>query len=201
MRKLSTLDALFPEIRAGVLSATLLQPGRWWFMTELARHLETTPSSLQRELESLVAAGLLERRRDGRRSYFRANAGSPLFADLRGLIEKTRGLVPALTAALKPFGDRIELAFLYGSIARGEEHSASDVDLAIVGTLRQIDLLPALRKLEARFRREVNVTLFLPREFRAKLAAKDHFLSSVLKGKTILLKGAIHELEEVAAGK
>jgi predicted nucleotidyltransferase len=167
-------------------------------MSELARHLGTTPSSLQRELESLAAVGLLERRQDGRRSYFKANADSPLFADLRGLMEKTSGVVPALSAALKRFGPRIEFAFLYGSIARGEEHAASDVDLAIVGTLRQIDLLPALRKLEARFHREVNVTLFSPAEFRAKLAAGDHFLHSVLKGKTILLKGAIHELEEAA---
>jgi len=201
MRKKSTLDALFPEIRAGVLAATLLQPERWWFMSELARHLETTPSSLQRELESLAAVGLLERRHDGRRSYFKANADSPLFADLRGLMEKTSGVVPALSAALEPFGPRIESAFLYGSVARGEEHAASDVDLAIVGTVRQIDLLPALRKLEARFHREVNVTLFSPQEFRARLAAGDHFLHSVLKGKTILLKGAIHELEEVAAGQ
>lgn len=201
MRKRNTLDALFPEIRAGVLSATLLQPERWWFMTELARHLETTPSSLQRELGSLVGAGLLERRQDGRRSYFRANSGSPLFADLRGLIEKTNGVVAALTAALKPFGSRIELAFLYGSIARGEERSASDVDLAIVGTLRQIDLLPALRKLEARFRREVNVTLFSPKEFHARLASGDHFLHSVLKGKTIPLKGILHELEKTTSGQ
>jgi predicted nucleotidyltransferase len=201
MRKSNTLDALFPEIRAGVLSATLLQPGRWWFMSELARYLKTTPSSLQRELESLVTAGLLERRQDGRRNYVRANSASPLFADLRGLIEKTRGLVPALTAALKPLGGRIELAFLYGSIARGEEHSASDVDLAIVGTLRQIDLLPALRKLEVRFHREVNVTLFSPQEFRAKLAAGDHFLRSVLKGKIILLKGTLDELEKTASGQ
>jgi predicted nucleotidyltransferase len=199
MRKRNPLDALFPEIRAGVLSATLLQPERWWFMTELARHLKTTPSSLQRELESLVDAGLLERRQDGRRSYFRANSASPLFADLRGMIDKTSGVVPAIKAALKTFGSRIELAFLYGSVARGEEHSASDVDLAIVGTLRQIDLLPALRKLEARFHREVNVTLFSPDEFSARLAAGDHFLDSVLKGKTILLKGAIHELEEAAS--
>ena len=59
MRTNGTLDALFPTIRAGVLSATLLQPEHWWYMTELARHLKTTPSSLQRELESLVSVGLL----------------------------------------------------------------------------------------------------------------------------------------------
>jgi predicted nucleotidyltransferase len=199
MRTIGILDALFPTIRAGVLSATLLQPEHWWFMTELARHLETSPSSLQRELESLVSVGLILRRQDGRRTYYKANADSPLFRDLHGLLDKTSGLVPALMTTLKSFDDLIELAFLYGSVARGEEHSASDVDLAIVGTLKQIDLLPALRKLEARFHREVNVTLFSPEEYRRKLAAKDHFLHSVLKGKTIPLKGTLNELEETAS--
>ncbi len=199
MRTSGILDALFPTIRAGVLSATLLQPEHWWFMSELARHLETSPSSLQRELESLVSAGLLLRRQDGRRIYVKANAASPLFRDLHGLLDKTSGLVPAFTTTLNRFDNRIELAFLYGSIARGAEHSASDVDLAIVGTLKQIDLLPALRKLEARFGREVNVTLFSPEEFRRKLTAKDHFLHSVLKGKTIPLKGTLNELEETAS--
>ena len=199
MRTGGTLDALFPTIRAGVLSATLLQPEHWWFMTELAKHLETSPSSLQRELESLVSVGLLLRRQDGRRIYFKANADSPLFRDLHGLLDKTSGLVPALTTTLNRFDNRIELAFLYGSIARGAEHSASDVDLAIVGTLKQIDLLPALRKLEARFGREVNVTLFSPEEFRRKLTAKDHSLHSVLKGKTIPMKGTLNELEETAS--
>jgi predicted nucleotidyltransferase len=199
MRTIGILDALFPTIRAGVLSATMLQPEHWWFMTELARHLETSPSSLQRELESLVSVGLLLRRQDGRRTYYKANADSPLFRDLHGLLDKTSGLIPALTTTLKRFDNRIELAFLYGSVARGEEHSASDVDLAIVGTLKQIDLLPALRKLESRFGREVNVTLFSPEEFRRKLAAEDHFLLSVLKGKTIPLKGTLNELEETAS--
>ncbi len=199
MRRTAPLDVLFPTIRSGVLSATLLQPEHWWFMTELARHLAVTPSSLQRELESLVASGLLLRRQDGRRAYFKANADSPLFPELKGIIEKTTGIVPALRTALDKFGDRIETALLYGSIARGQEHAASDVDLMIVGSVQQIDLLRALRKLEFNFRREVNATIFAPNEFRRKLADKDHFLVSVLNGKTILLKGALDELEKAAS--
>jgi predicted nucleotidyltransferase len=201
MRKSVTINALFPAVRAGILSSLMLQPDRWWFMTELARQLGTAPSSLQRELESLVEAGLLLRRQDGRRTYFKANSESPLFDDLRGLIEKTSGLVPALKVALDRFGDRIELAFLYGSVARGEEHASSDVDLMIVGTLRQIDLLPAIRELESRFGREVNSTLYSPEEFRRRLASHDRFLHSVLKGKTVPLKGELHELEQVTAGQ
>jgi DNA-binding transcriptional ArsR family regulator len=185
MRTDNTLDALFPTIRAGVLSAALLQPDHWWFMTELARHLETSPSSLQRELESLVTAGLLLRRQDGRRTYFKANVDSPLYPDLHGLLDKTSGLVPTLKSALTRLDNRIELAFLYG--------------LMVIGTLKQIDLLPVLRKLETRFRREVNVTLYSPEEFRRKRAAGDHFLHSVLKGKTIPLKGTLDELEEAAS--
>ncbi len=101
MRKVSTLDALFPTVRAGVLTATLLQPDHWWFMTELARHLEVTPSSLQRELESLVASGFLLRHQDGRRVYFKANTESPLFPELRGLVDKTAGIIPELKAGLR----------------------------------------------------------------------------------------------------
>jgi predicted nucleotidyltransferase len=199
MRTSGTLDALFPAVRSGVLSATLLQPDHWWFMTELARHLEVTPSSLQRELESLVASGFLLRRQDGRRVYFKANTESPVFPELRGLVEKTVGIVPQLKAAIERFGGRIKLALLYGSIARGEEYAGSDIDLMVVGTLRQIDLLPVLRNLESRLRREVNVTLFSPGEFHRKLASGDHFLRSVMNAKTILLKGSSNELEETAS--
>jgi predicted nucleotidyltransferase len=193
------LEAIFPSIRAGVLSSTLLEPKRWWFLSELARHLGAGPSSLQRELGSLVDAGILDRREDGRRVYFRANPSSPVFKDLRGLVEKTAGIVPALVQALEPFGGRIELALIYGSVARGEERASSDVDLMIVGSVKQIDLVPILRKLEARFGREVNASLYSPQEFRKRLAAGDHFLCSVLKGKIILLKGSLDELGQTAA--
>jgi predicted nucleotidyltransferase len=201
MRKVKTLESLFPSVRAGLLSATMLQPEHWWYMTELAKHLGVPPSSLQRELDSLVEAGFLLRRQDGRRIYFKANTESPLFPELRGIVEKTSGVIPALTTALDKFREKINVAVIYGSMARGQEHAGSDIDLMVVGRLQQIDLLPILRKLENRFRREVNVTLFSPEEFQRRRAAADHFLSSVLKGKTILLKGSVHELENAPTNK
>jgi predicted nucleotidyltransferase len=82
-------------------------------------------------------------------------------------------------------------ALLYGSVARGEEKSGSDVDLMIVGSLKQIDLLSVLRKLESRFRREVNVTLFSSEEFHRKLATGDHFLKAVLKGQDHFTEGCV----------
>jgi predicted nucleotidyltransferase len=84
---------------------------------------------------------------------------------------------------------------LYGSIARGEERASSDIDLTVVGTLQQIDLLPVLRKLENRFRREVNVTPFSAGSSVGKLASADHFLSYVMNARQF----SLNELAETAS--
>jgi len=90
MRNSSVLTALFPQVRQGVLTATLGQPDKWWYLSELAGRLGTSPSSLQRELSALVASGILVHRREGTRAYFKAETQSPVFRDLQQLYEKNR---------------------------------------------------------------------------------------------------------------
>ena len=107
------------------------------------------PSSLQRELEALSKAGILEQRRDGRRVYVKTDRTSPVFADLRGLLEKTAGVIPVLRGELETLGESIYLAFVYGSIARSEETSVSDIDLMVAGKAGLSDLIPALRTASA----------------------------------------------------
>ncbi|MBI2835207.1 MAG: hypothetical protein HYX76_12355 [Acidobacteria bacterium] len=197
MRKTAGLGALFPTVRGELLAATLTQPDKWWYLSELAQFLRTTPSSLQRELKALVEAGILQQRREGTRAYFKAEARSPLFPELRGLLEKTAGLLPTLQQAFEPFKARIECAFVYGSVARNQEHALSDVDLLVIGSVGLADLAPALRKAETRLGREVNVTSYSAREFRKKVTAKDHFLSEVLQGPKEFVKGSQRDLDEV----
>jgi predicted nucleotidyltransferase len=120
-----------------------------------------------------------------------------LFPELRGLLEKTAGLLPTLRQALKPFAGRIDCAFVYGSVARSREHALSDVDLLVIGVVGLAELAPALRKVEARLGREVNVTSYSGPEFEKKVAAKDHFISEVLRGPKEFLKGNERDLDEV----
>ena len=137
MRKTKTaLRALFPTVRGEILAATLTQPDKWWYLSELAQFLRTAPSSLQRDLKALVDGGILEQRREGTRAYVKADTRSPLFADLHGLVEKTAGLLPTLQRLLEQFDTRVDVAFVCGSIARGEEHATSDVDLLVIGAVR-----------------------------------------------------------------
>src|ERR1700722_5086595 len=129
MRKSPVLEALFPAVRQELLAATLLAPDKWWFLSELAAHLKTSPSSLQRELNSLTESGILEHKKDGRRTYYKSRRDSPVFQELRGLLAKTAGIVPALRSELARFGDKVRWGVIYGSIARGEEGAESDIDL------------------------------------------------------------------------
>src|SRR4030095_12768690 len=118
-----------------VLTATLLQPDRWWYLSDLAKYLGVSPSSLQRELAALVSADILRRRRDGNRVYFQANPDCPFLPELQGLLVKTAGMVDVLREPLAPFAKRIDWAFIYGSVARTEALAASDVDLMIIGNV------------------------------------------------------------------
>src|SRR5258708_26287409 len=109
MRKQGSLDSLLPKTRQGILAATFVQPAKSWYVSELARRLGVPSSSLQRELRDLTEAGILKSHRQGRMGYYQANADSPLFPDLRGLLLKTAGLVDVLRDALKPLAARLTL--------------------------------------------------------------------------------------------
>lgn len=106
MRKVQAIDALFPRGRQAILAALFVRPEKAWFASELARKMGVPPSSLQRELSQLTAAGILTTTWLGRMTFFRANSRSPLFGDLRGLILKTVGLVDVIGDALRPLGGK-----------------------------------------------------------------------------------------------
>lgn len=201
MRKSPVLDALFPEIRQKLLAVTLLSPEKWWYLSELAGHLGTSPSSLQRELDSLTKGGVLTRKVDGRRTYYKAQVESPVFESLRGLLSKTAGLIPALQSDLAKFRGKIGWAVVFGSVARGEETPDSDIDLLLVGDAATPDLLPTLRRIEHRFGREINLVRYTEKEYRDKMRAQDHFLTSVTKSSVITVVGSSDELEKTARRK
>lgn len=183
------LDALLPKTRQGILAATLLQPEKAWYASELARRMGVPPSSLQRELRDLAEAGILKTHRQGRMSYYQANVESPLFPDLRGLLLKTAGLVDVLADALKPVASKVKAAFVYGSIASGEEQSDSDVDVMIIGTVPSTDLALSLRHARDLLGREINPTTYTPAEFSKKRAARDPFLTNVLSKPKLFILG------------
>lgn len=179
------------------MSALLLRPQKSWYLSDLARHLGVSPSSLQRELASLVAGELLTSRKDGKRIYYEVNQDCPIVKELQSIFVKTAGIADVIKASLKRFGAKIDVAFIYGSVARAEELSVSDVDLMIIGDLALGDLISSLKRLERTLGREVNPTIYSPDEFLRKRIDGDPFIETVLSDDMIFLKGDIGEIEEV----
>jgi DNA-binding transcriptional ArsR family regulator len=199
MRKSSPILApLFSTLMQGVLTATVLNPGREWYLSDLACHLRVGPSSLQRTLAKLTKAGILQRRADGNRVYYRADPACPIFSELSGILVKTVGIAEPLREALEPLAGKIHVAFIHGSIAEARERSESDINVILVGDVPGIDLTHALRPVQDRLGREVNVTRYTGREFRSKVENGNHFLNAVLSKLRIFLIGGEHYLDEVA---
>jgi DNA-binding transcriptional ArsR family regulator len=200
MRKIRALDALLPKTRQGILAATLVQPEKAWYASELAQRLGVPSSSLQRELQDLTEAGILKTHKQGRMVYYQANRESPVFPDLRGLMLKTAGLVDVLAQALKPVTSKVTTAFVYGSIAAGSEDSNSDIDLMVVGEVSPQDLALPLRRARESLGREINPTVYSLAEFNGKRSAGDHFLTQVLDKPRLVVLGNKDELGKVAGG-
>ena len=198
MRKFHAIDAVLPRTRQGILAATLLQPEKAWYVSELARRMGVPSSSLQRELRDLEQAGILKTHRQGRMAYYQANIESPVFPELRGLMVKTTGLVDVLADAVSPLTRKLRVVFVYGSIAAGHEDNSSDIDLLVVGNASPVDLAVPLRKARESLGRDVNPSIYTPTEFAKKRAARDHFLSRVLGKPRLFVLGGEDELERIA---
>jgi len=67
----------------------------------------------------------------------------------------------------------------------------------VIGKAGLADLSPALRKAERRLGREVNVTTYSPEEVRKKIKSRDHFLTTVLRGRKQFVKGGQSDLDEI----
>lgn len=189
---------LFGQTRSAVLSALLLHPESSLHVRELARLTGASAGSLHRELRLLADMGLLLRQEVGRQVHYRANAAHPVHAELAQLLRKTAGLVDVLRQALEPLGSKVELAFVFGSMAGGTDRAGSDVDLMVLGQASFADLARALVAAQSTLRREVNPTVMTRREFVDKLAAGDGFVRSVMKGDKLWLKGDEGDLAEPA---
>jgi predicted nucleotidyltransferase len=188
----SSLDVLMPKNRQRLLGALFGQPGRAWYAAELAKHIGVLRSGVQRDLKALTGVGLLKTYRKGHMVFFQANEEAPLFPELHGLIIKTVGLIEALRQTLAPTADEIQLAFVYGSIAKAQEQSDSDIDLMIVGTIDRMRLSRPLQQAGLHLGREVNLSLYSPSEFKAK--RKQHFLSAVLDKPKLFVIGTERDL-------
>lgn len=186
----STADALFPKVRQRVLAVLFGAPDRSFYTNEVIGLAQSGAGAVQRELADLAGAGLLTVRKLGNQKHFQANAASPVFAELRGLVLKTVGLADVLRVALVPLAPQIAQAFVFGSIAKQQDVAQSDVDLLVVSdTLGYGDVFAALEGATQTLGRTINPALYTAADFRARLLGDNAFINRVMQQPKIWLIG------------
>lgn len=192
----SASDLLFPATyRRKALALLMLTPGRRLHVREIARLTGSAPGTMAKELGQLHRAGLLDKTTVGNQVQFSANESHPVFPELSTLLRKTVGLADVLVDALAGLADRIRVAFVFGSVARGEEHAGSDIDVLIVGDLGFADATTALYPAQEQLRREINPKVFGVDEWASQIAIRSTFIRDVLAKPKIFLIGTQDDLD------
>jgi len=197
-KKKNPIDWLFPEVRKKVLALLLTDPAQRWYLRDIERRTSLAIGTVRRELIGLANAGIITKSKDGNRTYYRANTDCPFFPELSGLLRKTAGLADVLSEAFEPLAKKIEVAFIYGSMATGSAKSQSDIDLMVIGECSFGEVVGALMPGQEKLGREVNPSVYPIEEFQKKIEAEHHFLKTVLRESKIFLIGDEDELARLA---
>lgn len=161
-------------------------------LREIERQTGLAVATVRQEIEKLARLGLVARHKDGNRVCYAANRAHPLYAEIRGLVLKTAGLVDVLRSALTVPG--VHCAFVFGSIANGSETPASDIDLIVIGEIGLRKVTSLLSGLGTKLGREINAHVLTPADFARRRQEQEHFIANVMAAPKIFIVGTEHEL-------
>jgi predicted nucleotidyltransferase len=187
----SISDALFSNVQRRVLGLIFGQPERSFYTSEIVRAVNSGTGAVERELQRLQSSGLVSVERIGNQKHFQANRHSPIFAELQSLVSKTTGVAGPLTDALSAYGEKIQAAFVFGSVAKGHDTAASDIDLMVIGDdLDYSGLYTALQDAEGKLHRKVNPLFVTRDDWRRKVSREDSFTARISTQPKIFIVGS-----------
>jgi predicted nucleotidyltransferase len=186
---------LFGNTRGALLSILYGHVGESFYLRQLARTSGKALGAVHREIRQLADAGLVTRRIVGAQTLYSANQESPVFREIKSLVTKTVGMHDVLLAALSPLRGKINLAFVYGSVARSAETGRSDIDLMVVGKVDFGAVVSNLADAQKILNREINPAVYSIKEFTGKI--RGNFLRNVLADKKLFIIGDENDLRQL----
>jgi len=187
-------DALFTTTQQNVLGLLYAQPEKSFYTNEILRLTGMGVATIKRELDRMVAAGILSMTRIGNQHHYQANPECPIYHELSGIVKKTFGVADVINLALSPLAGHIVWAFIFGSVASGKETSASDIDLMIIGDISFSEVVRVLHPVQETLGRELNPKIYRKEEWNLMLNNKDAFIKELLSKPRMDVMGAANEL-------
>lgn len=192
---MTTLSSvLFTEYRSRVLGLLLLHPERSYYLREIARLTSTIPGTLKRELDKLLDSGLLTIQKVGNQNHYQANRECPIYEDLANVLRKTSGLADVLMSGLLLISEKIQSAFVFGSVASGKVNAKSDIDLMLIGDLTYAEVVTLMHPLQEQLGREINPKIFTVKEWHKLMQDNGAFVHDVLSKTKLFIIGNEQQL-------
>jgi len=187
--KIDNIYKLFgSKTRVALLSKLMMNSGRSFYIRELSKDLRIPYSMLYKEEKNLASLGILNEEKRGKVTLVSVNKKLPYFSELKGLMMKTAGLADLISSGLSRL-EEIRYALIYGSFASGEESESSDVDVLIIGDVKEDEVLKLISGVEEKAGREVNYILWNDHEFMKNVKRRHHLLADIASKPIIMLIG------------
>lgn len=193
LNTISISDALFSKTQQKVFGLLYGRPDKTFYLNEIVRLANIGKGTVKRVLEKMLAARLVTVIRIGNQSHYQANAACPIYNELIAIVRKTSGLVDVLIQALAPLNEKIQQAFVFGSMASGQENSSSDVDLLLVGDVSYSEVVKALYPAQEVVGREINPKVFSEEEWNQMSINKDAFVKELQAKPKLFIVGVSDE--------
>lgn len=191
-------DVLFTKTQQKVLGLLFGKPDETFYLNEIVRLAGIGKGTVSRELEKMQKADLISTFRIGNQNHYQANKDCPIFEELSGIVRKTFGVSDVIKQALLEFEDEIDYAFVYGSLAKGEEATKSDIDLLIVTeSLEYADVMNTLIDAEKLLARPINPSIYNAKQIKDKLKSKNSFISRIFEQDKIWIKESQDDIKGI----
>ena len=191
------IELMFGTYRRQLLATLLLRPDERFHVRELGRMTGFSPGSIHRELRIMAESGLLRQERVGNQVLYQSNQDCPIFEELASIFRKTVGLANLLQDALRELAEKIDIAFVFGSMATGRQIPSSDVDVMVLGDVQLIDVVKALSSLSETLGRDINPVVMMTEVFVADLGKKKRFAARVMGEQKVFVVGGEREFAEL----
>jgi len=199
------IEFMFSPYRRQLLARLLLRPDEQFHVRELERMTGISAGSLHRELKAMAESGLLLREKVGNQVFYRADTRCTIYAELAAIFRKTMGMASLLQNALSGLAGKIEVAFVFGSMASGRQYAGSDIDVCVLGEVSLLQVVKALSSVQETLRREINPVVMTAKKFLEQAVNQDRFVTRVLSEPKVFVMGDEDELaklvEDWAAGR
>ncbi len=190
-------NVLFTKTQQKVLALLFGKPDETFYLNEIVRLAGVGKGTIKRELDKMLSAELLTVTQVGNQKHYQANKSCPIYSDLLNIIRKTFGVADVLQDALEPIAKRIDFAFVYGSVSKGEDTASSDIDLMVVtDSLAYADVIAELTDAEVSLGRSINPTLYDKQQLKNKLQSGNAFITRVMEQPKIWIKGTDDAIRE-----